>query len=304
MHAAVHDSVSVVFEPDLLCSYLRERDIEASRFDSSRTDEYDLVVSFHPDETFFDVPWVHGVRAGYDEFPVERYAEEGVTFTNSTGIHGTTIGETVAGMMLSFARRLHVYRDHQGRGEWAREPYEAPFTLDGERLCVVGLGTLGQGIARRAAGLGMEVVGVRRSTDPVPGVDRVYHTEDLHDAIADARFVALAVPLTEATEGLFGPEEFDGMREDAYLLNVARGGVVEQDALVSALESGALAGAGLDVFDPEPLPESSPLWGMEEVIVTPHVGAMTNRYHADVGDLVVENVERTEREEELVNRIV
>ncbi|WP_254546185.1 D-2-hydroxyacid dehydrogenase [Halomarina pelagica] len=304
MHVAVHESVSPVFDPELLLEYLRERDLEASRFDPERREEYDGVVAFGPDEAFLEVPWVHCVRAGYDEFPVERYERADVTLTTSTGIHGTTIGETVAGMMLAFARRLHVYRDYQGAGEWAREPYEAAFTLAGERLCVVGLGTLGRGIAERAAALGMDVVGVRRSPDPVPGVSEVHQPEDLHEAIADARFVALAVPLNVATAAMFGAREFDAMRGDAYLINVARGGVVEQDALVEALSAGEIAGAGLDVFDPEPLPRESPLWGMENVILTPHVGAMTNRYHADVGELVVENVERAERGDDLVNRVV
>jgi len=149
----------------------------------------------------------------------------------------------------------------------------------------------------------MDVVGVRRSPDPVPGVATVYHPDDLHDAIADARFVAVAVPHTPQTEGMIGPEEFGQMREDAYLVNVARGPIIDESALVSALKSGSIAGGAFDVFETEPLPEDSPLWGFEDVIVTPHRGSATNRYHEDMAALIAENVRRFQSDETLRNRV-
>jgi D-2-hydroxyacid dehydrogenase (NADP+) len=206
--------------------------------------------------------------------------------------------------MLSFARRLHVYRDAQRESRWHDEPYDAPFTLADERVCVVGLGTLGRGVADRAAALGMSVHGVRRSGDPVENVERVVTPDRLHEAVADARFVVLATPLTEETRGLVGAEELAAMRADAVLINVARGAVVEESALVDALESGAIAGAGLDTFVEEPLPADSPLWDFEEVVVTPHSAAMTNRYHEDVAALVRENLERVRAGEPMTNRVV
>jgi D-2-hydroxyacid dehydrogenase (NADP+) len=263
----------------------------------------DAVASFGPRPGFRDADWVHCIRAGYDEFPVAEYEAAGVALTNSTGIHGTTVGETVIGGMLTLARRLHVYRDAQREARWHDEPYEAPFTLAGERLCVVGLGTLGRGIAERADALGMDVVGVRRSEESVPGVRRLYRPDDLHDAIADARFVALATPLTDETRGLVGEAELRTMREDAYLVNVARGAVVDEDALQRALAEDWLAGAMLDTFVEEPLPADSPLWDHEEVLVTPHSAAMTNRYHEDIADLLRQNVERLRAGEPMVNRV-
>jgi D-2-hydroxyacid dehydrogenase (NADP+) len=258
--------------------------------DEATFDDGDAVASFRPRSAFLDASWVHCIRAGYDEFDTDAYERAGVTLTNSTGIHGTTVGEMAVGYMLSLARGLHVYRDHQNRGYWYEPDYDRPFTVTDERLCVLGLGTLGTGIARRADALGMDVVGVRRSLDPVPGVATIYHPDDLHDAIADARFVAVAVPHTPETEGMIGPEEFATMREDAYLVNVARGPIVDESALVSAIESGSIAGGAFDVFETEPLPEDSPLWGFEDVIVTPHRGSATNRYHEDMAGLVAENV--------------
>jgi D-2-hydroxyacid dehydrogenase (NADP+) len=266
-------------------------------------DETDAVVSFTPRSEFLDAAWVHVIRAGYDEFDTDAYGTADVPLTNSTGIHAATVGEITVGYMLSLARLLHLYRDHQNNHDWYMPTYERPFTIEGERLCVVGLGTLGKGIARRADALGMDVVGVRRSDEPIPSVSTIYHPENLHEAIADARFVALAVPHTPATEGLLSTAEFETMRDDAYLINVARGPIVDEDALVTALGSGAITGAALDVFETEPLPEESPLWDMDEVIISPHKGSATNRYHRDIASLVKENVRRFQSGEDLKNRV-
>ena len=301
---AVHESCGKVFPPSALVDALADLDVRVEAVDAGATyDDGDAVVAFGPRPGFLDAGWVHCIRAGYDEFDRDAYADAGVILTNSTGIHGTAIGETVAGYMLQFARRLHVFRDAQNDREWVGVPYEDAFTLDGETLCVVGLGTLGTGIAERAAGLGMDVVGVRRSGDPHDAARKVYAPDRLRDAVADARFVALATPLTDETEGMVGAPEFEAMRDDAYLLNVSRGAVVDEPALVEALESGEIAGAGLDAFAEEPLPDDSPMWGFEEVIVTPHRGAMTRTYHADVADLVRENVRRLDAGEAMTNRV-
>lgn len=301
---AVHDSVGVAFPPDVLLDELADVDVPVELVgDDADFGPGDAVVSFGARPSFLDADWVHCVRAGYDEFDVDAYEAAGVALTNSTGIHGETIGETVIGYLLAFARRLHVYRDAQADREWRDVAYEKPFTLDGERLCVVGLGTLGRGIADRASALGMDVVGVRRSGESVPGVREVHSTEDLHAAVGDARFVALATPLTPETKGLIGTAELETMRDDAYLVNVGRGPVVDESALVEALGSGAISGAALDVFETEPLPDDSPLWEFEEVLVTPHSGARTRQYHRDIAELLRGNVERIRTGEQLVNRV-
>ncbi|WP_318568380.1 D-2-hydroxyacid dehydrogenase [Salinigranum marinum] len=301
----VHDSVGIIFEPSVLVEALADLPVPVETVgDAPALDEGDVVVTFSPRPSFFDASWVHSVRAGYDEFPLERYANAGVVLTNSTGIHGTTVGETVLGYMLALARRLHVFRDRQRDHEWTREPYDVPFTLAGERVCVVGLGTLGTGVARRADALGMDVVGVRASGDLHEHARRVYTPDELDDAVAGARFVVLAVPLTDETEGLVSASTFAAMDESSYLVNVARGAVVDEDALVAALDDGAVAGAALDVFAEEPLPETWPLWSHEDVVVTPHTSAATNRYHEDVAGLVRENVRRVRAGEDLTNRVV
>ncbi|MFB6156457.1 MAG: D-2-hydroxyacid dehydrogenase [Haloferacaceae archaeon] len=300
----VHESVENVIPAEAFVEAFDDLSLPAELVGDGETyTETDAVASFHPREAFLDAAWTHCIRAGYDAFDTEAYDATGVPLTNSTGIHDATVGEIAVGYMLSLARYLHVYRDHQNRGDWHDPPYERPFTVQNERLCVVGLGTIGKGIATRADALGMDVVGVRRSDDPVDGVSDLYHPDDLHAAIDDARFVAMAVPHTPETEGTLAAEEFALMRDDAYVVNVARGPVVDEAAMVDALQSGEIAGAGLDVFETEPLPEDSPLWGMDEVIISPHKGSATNRYHLDIADLVKENVERFRAGETLRNRV-
>lgn len=300
----IHESVEAVIPPDAFVGAFDDLDIPATLVGDGRTYGDDAgVVTYVPRPEFLNAGWVHCARAGYEAFDTNAYEAAGVPLTNSTGIHGESVGELAIGYMLSLARILHLYRDHQGDREWYEPDYERPFTIADEQLCVVGLGTIGAAIARRADALGMDVVGVRRSGEPVEGVSRVYRPDGLHEAIREARFVALAVPHTPETEGLLSDPEFERMREDAYVINVGRGPVVDEAALVRAVESGAIKGAALDVFEREPLPPDSPLWDFEDVIVTPHKGSATNRYHLDIADLVAENVERFRTGEPLRNRV-
>ncbi|MGM0604281.1 MAG: D-2-hydroxyacid dehydrogenase [Halobacteriota archaeon] len=302
---AIHDSCGIVFPPGELHTALSDLDVRVETVaDGEAFDRTDGVVAFGPGANFLDAGWIHCIRAGYDDFDVDRYLDASVVLTNSTGIHGTSVGETVAGYMLAFARRLHRYRDRQREGVWEREPQSVPFTVENERICVVGLGTLGGGIAARANGLGMEVVGVRQSGKATPGVESVYTPDELADAVEGARFVAVATPLTPDTEGLIDGAVLSAMSEDAYLINVSRGPVVDERALIEAIDLGMIAGAGLDVFETEPLPEDSPLWDYENVILTPHVSAMKNTYHEDVAALVRENVRRIDAGDDLYNRVV
>ncbi len=272
--------------------------------DDASFDETDVVASYRPRDGFLDAGWVHCIRAGYDEFDTQAYEDAGTPLTNSTGIHGTTVGELVIGYMIIFARRHHVYRDKQSDNQWYEPAYDRPFTVEGESACVVGLGTIGRGVATRASALGMDVVGVRRSNESVPGVSTVYSPDNLQKAIEDTRFVILAVPDTPETEDLISTTEFQCMRSDAYLINVARGSVVDENALITALEDNIIAGAGLDVFRTEPLPESSPLWDFEEVIISPHQGSTTNQYHRDLAELVKEMFHQYQSGEPLRNRVV
>lgn len=300
----VHEAVENKIPKEAFVEAFDDLSIPAELVGDDETyDTTDAVAAFTPRSEFLDAAWVHVIRAGYNQFDTDAYEASGVPLTNSTGIHDATVGELAVGYMLSLARQLHVYRDHQNDHDWHTPTYERPFTVENERLCVVGLGTVGTGIARRADALGMDVVGVRRSGRPVPSVSTVFDPRNLHGAITDARFVAIAVPHTPETDGLVSTAEFEAMPDDGYLINVARGAIVDENALVTALESGTIAGAALDVFETEPLPEESPLWGFEDVIISPHRASATNRYHLDIADLIKENVNRFQSGENLENRV-
>lgn len=301
---SVHESVENVVPSRAFVEAFGDLPVPARLVGDGETyDSSDAVVSYVPRPEYMDAGWVHCARAGYDEFDTEAYESAGVPLTNSTGIHGATVGEVAVGCMLSLARLLHVYRDHQNLTSWYTPDYERPFTVEGKRCCVLGLGTIGTGIAERAAGLGMDVVGVRRSGGELSGVSPVYHPDDLLEAIGDARFVVVALPHTPATDGLLDAEAFAAMRDDAYVVNVARGPIVGEAALVEALENDEIAGAALDVFEEEPLPLESPLWSMREVIVMPHKGSATNRYHLDIAALVTEIFAQYRAGEPMRNRV-
>lgn len=303
---AVDQSVSAVFPTDALLSELGDLPVPTRVIDGSEDvlEEGQGVVTLAYRDNYLDASWVHSIQAGVDRFPFDRLRSTDVTLTNSTGIHGDAIGETVAGYVLSFARRLHDHVADQQRRKWEPPAWNEAWTVAGERACVVGLGGLGRGIVDRLTGLDIDVTGVRRTPTPEPGVDQIYTPANLETAVADARFVVLAVPLTEETRHMVDEAVLSAMAEDAYLINVARGDVVDQAALVDALEGDMIAGAALDVFETEPLPESSPLWSMDEVIVTPHCGAFTRDYAAHIAAIVRENVTRIRAGDTPVNRVV
>lgn len=303
---AVDESVSDVFPPAQLQEALTDA-VDAVTIDAGADslEPYDAVVTMaYHDSYLEDISWIHSIQAGVDRFPFDDLRKHGVILTNSSGIHGSTVGETVVGYMLSFARRLLPAVKSQTHREWSPPEWDEAYTLAEERCCIVGLGTLGRGIVKRASALGVDVVGVRRSGDHLDGVRTVYTPDDLHTAIRNSKFVVLAVPLVEETRHLMSTEEFAAMRDDAILINVARGPVVDQEALVDALKAGALGGAALDVFEAEPLPKDSPLWEFEEVLITPHCAAFTEDYYRNVADIVRENLAHIDAGEELVNRIV
>ena len=283
-----------------------ETDVRMVGNDPEALSALDVCVTLAYDESFLEgeLRWVHSVQAGVDRFPFEAFREQGIALTSSEGIHGDVVGETVMGYLLAVARGLHRYRDAQRESRWTERDWRRLKTLRGDRVCVVGLGTLGQGVVRRAEAFGMEVVGVKRTPTPVDGVSQVYPSAELEAAIEGSNFVVLCVPLTDGTKGLIGSDELVAMAEDAYLVNVSRGGVIDEQALIEALESGRIAGAALDVFETEPLPRESPLWEMDEVIVTPHIAGAHEEYADRVSELVRENFRRQEAGESLVNRVV
>lgn len=264
-----------------------------------------------PREAFLEareLRWVHSGAAGVGGSLFEEMRASDVRFTNSAGLHAEPLGEHAIGLMLHFSRGLDIAAARQRERTWSHEELagtESPLReLSGLTAGVVGYGGIGSAVGRRARALGMRVVGTRRHPDRVPPeVSGMYGPEGLDDLLAESDVVVLCLPETASTEALIGGRELALMKPDAVLINVSRGGIVEEEALVSALRSGELRGAGLDVFAREPLPPESPLWDFENVVVTPHSGAVSPRFWDRETELIVENLRRYLEGEPLVNLV-
>ncbi|SNR25160.1 D-2-hydroxyacid dehydrogenase [Halorubrum vacuolatum] len=241
------------------------------------------------------------VYAGTGHLPLDAFEKHGVALTNASGVHGPNIAEYVIGAMIGHAREFYRAQRQQDRREWRSFPTTE---LQGSTVVIAGLGAIGEAIVDRLDPFDVHTVGVRYSPEKGGPTDEVYGFEEFHEAIIDAEFVVLACPLTEATAGLVDGDALLTMRPDAVLINIARGGVVDTDALVSALRSNRIRSAALDVTDPEPLPEDHPLWGLTNVTITPHNAGHTPAYFDRVTDILAENVDRLSAgEDDLRNRV-
>lgn len=251
--------------------------------------------------------WVHSAAAGVTGAIHPGMAEAGILLTNSAGIHAEPMADTVLAMILYFARGLDHAVAAQHRGEWERAPFDADVPtvheLEGGTLGIVGYGGIGEAVARRALALGMEVTGYRRRPIPTDlDVRIVSGTEGLAEVFA-CRYVVLALPRTPSTENILDRERIARLRPETVIINVGRGELIDEAALAEALSDGRIRGAGLDVFVREPLPSESPFWSMPNVLITPHVTATTDRFWRRQMDLILENLRRYERGEEMLNLV-
>jgi phosphoglycerate dehydrogenase-like enzyme len=263
--------------------------------------------------------WVQLLSAGADHAVGHPGLDEQVILTTTSGMHAVNMGEYALALMLAWAHRLPALMDHQRRAEWPEERFElfSPQELRGTSVGIVGYGSIGREVGRLAHAFGMRVLALQRSADPIqhgyipPGVgdpqgripERFYRPHELRTMLAECDYVVLAVPLTGATRNLIGADELRAMKPSAFLINVARGGVVDEPALIRALQRGWIGGAGLDVFAQEPLPADSPLWRMENVILTPHIAGNTPHYNARALDVFAENLRRYLAGEPLLNQV-
>jgi phosphoglycerate dehydrogenase-like enzyme len=244
--------------------------------------------------------------AGTDHLPLSAFEETGVTVTNASGVHGPNVAEQAMGAALALTRRFHVARRRGERREWRH--YQA-HEMAGSTATVVGLGPIGEAIVRRLEGFDVDTVGVRYTPEKGGPTDEVVGFEDapLDDALARTDYLFLACPLTDTTRGLIDESAFATLPPDAAIVNVARGPVIDTDALVDAIRSNGIRGAALDVTDPEPLPEEHPLWSFENVLITPHNAGHTPNYYERVADILARNLERiadTGSYDDLENRVV
>ena len=230
--------------------------------------------------------WVQCMGAGVERFIVPELSRR-VILTRAAGIFGPWMAEYTLGWCLWITQRMEQFRAQQRQRRWVEA---SPQRLRGATLCLVGLGDIGRAIARAARGLGMRVIGVTRSGRRAPEAERVYRTSAMRQALAQADFAVLTVPLTPATHDLIGTRELAAMKPSAWLINIGRGPVVDEDALIAALRDRRIGGAVLDVFNREPLPIDHPLWTLDNVVITPHISGPSTP--AEISPIFNDNLRR------------
>ena len=240
--------------------------------------------------------WVHSGAAGVGGSLTPEMVASDVVFTNSAGIHGPPVAETVLAYLLHFSRGLDLSLRGQRRGEWNKRLFDAADSpvreLSRSTVGIVGLGGLGREVAWRARALGARVIGTRRRPEPVEGVEVLQGGDALDRLLEQSHYVVLTVPETAETRGLMDRERLGRMRAEAVLVNVARGGVVDEEALLEALGDGRIRGAALDVFSQEPLSPDDPLWRAPRLLITPHTSAYTHAFWDRELDLLLDNIQR------------
>lgn len=266
--------------------------------------------------------WVQAHFAGVDaliDHPL--FQNPDLLLTTASGIHASTLAEYSFAMILAFARKIPLMLRLQQKAEWPDDRFNLlmPRELRGSTIGIVGYGSIGRAIGRLGRAFGMTVLATKRNAkDPTAGneyeeagvgdpegecLDRLYPPEAIRSMVSACDFVVVTLPLTSETRGAIGAEVLAAMKPTAVLVNVARGGVVDEDALIKALQSRQIGGAALDVYAQEPLPADSPLWKLDTVIMSPHIGGNTARYNELAADVFIQNLERYLERRELLNRV-
>ena len=256
-----------------------------------------------------NLQYIQAISAGYEQFSLDQLDARGIRLANARGVNADAVSHHAMGLVLALTRQLHLARDQQQNRRWRPMISDRGLREDdlcGQTMLIIGLGEIGSRLAKLAKAFGMRVLGVKQDVSRHDGTaDEVYSSEQLPKLLAQADFVVLCCPLTPSTRNLMDKSGFSTMKTAGQLVNVARGGCVDESALVSALTTGEIAGAAIDHFNDEPLPVDAPFWEMENLIITPHSAGETRKYEDNVLDILIQNIDRLwAGNEELVNQIL
>ncbi len=252
--------------------------------------------------------WIHSTAAGVAQLMYPELRDSGILVTNPSGIFSVPMSEHVMGLLLALARNFPDCVRHQDQSRWAQQKiWDMPqhlTELNGQVLLIVGYGSIGREVAKRAKAFDMRVWGVTRSGEGDRAyLEKIFPAANLQEALPEADYVLIAAPETAETKHLIGAAQFARMKRGARLINLARGSLLDEAALLCALESGALGGAALDVAETEPLPKESPLWKAPNLMITPHTSAVSNRLWDRQAALLIELLERWFDGRELFNQV-
>ena len=252
--------------------------------------------------------WIHSPAAAVHQLMYPEMVRSNVVVTNSTGIHGPVVAEHAIAVLLALAKRLPQALQYQAKHEWSQDQLwhgsPPPREASDSTVLIVGMGSIGREFAARAKALGMKILAIREN--PAKGLedaDAVYSSSQIDDVLPHADYVLLCTPVTPATTGLMNAARLSKMKPDAYLINVARGPLIDEPALLDALQKRRIAGAALDVFNEEPLPANSPFWSLDNILITPHTAAVTDRLWERHYRLIVDNMKRFLAGQRLLNEV-
>ena len=253
--------------------------------------------------------YIQTISAGYEQFPLDELRTRAIRMANASGVNADAVSHHAMGLVLALARQLHQARDQQHNRHWRpmiSDLSQREDDLCGQTMLIIGLGEIGSRLARLAKAFEMKVLGVKQDVASHDGTaDEVYAPDQLQSVLVRADFVVLCCPLNRSTREMIDANAFSAMKASAQLVNVARGGCVQEKALAAALTKGQIAGAAIDHFQDEPLGTHSPFWAMENLIITPHSAGETRKYEDNVIDILIQNLDRLwAGNEELVNQIL
>ncbi|MGN7177001.1 D-2-hydroxyacid dehydrogenase [Cytobacillus sp. SAFR-174] len=220
--------------------------------------------------------WFQSWSAGVDSLPLAEMESQDIQITSANGVHANPISETIFALMLGLTRKIHTYVKNQQGKVWHHSGLK--LEIHNKTIGLIGAGAIGKETARIAQAFGMKVIGVRHSGKSEEYFDEMYTSGQLNDVLPQCDYVVVTLPLTQETRQLFRSEQFALMKDSSFFINIGRGEIVKERDLIDALQNGVIAGAGLDVFEKEPLSEDSPLWELDNVIVTPHTAGSTEHY--------------------------
>jgi phosphoglycerate dehydrogenase-like enzyme len=252
--------------------------------------------------------WIHSPAAAVHQLMFPELIRSNVIVTNSTGIHGPVVAEHAIAVLLALAKRLPQAMQYQAKKFWSQDQlwheHPRPREVSDATVLVIGMGSIGREFTARAKALGMKVLAVRENpAKGTDGADAVFTPEQLDEALPQADYVLLCTPVTPATTSIINAARLAKMKSDSYLINVGRGPLVDESALLQALEDRRIAGAALDVFNEEPLPADSPFWSLDNLLITPHTAAATERLWDRHYKLIAENLHRFLTGKPLLNEV-
>lgn len=252
--------------------------------------------------------WIHSPAAAIHQLMYPELINSSVVITNSTGVHGPVVAEHAIAVLLAMAKRLPQAMQYQAKRIWAQETLwkerPRPREVAGATVAVVGMGGIGREFTGRARALGMKVLAVRENPAKGRGLaNAVFGPEKIEEVLPQADYVLLCTPVTSATTHIINQARLETMKPDAYLINVARGTLIDEAALIAALKERRIAGAALDVFEEEPLPPDSEFWSLDNILITPHTAAVTEKLWDRHYDLIVENLQRLLNGRPLLNEV-